>query len=352
MTQMGAGFSRNTNPTIAARKRFPSGILNLMTRRVLFPLLVNVVLLGQDTWKGVERIVAIGDVHGGYTAFVDILRLAQIIDDKNGWTGGRTHLVQVGDVLDRGADSRKAMELLMSLERQANRAGGRVHSLIGNHEAMNLYGDLRYVSPGEFAAFRGNESAAQVEALWEQETRKMRPKPDAAFRAKWMSEHPPGWVEHRAQFGPQGRYGKWIRGHKAIIRINDTLFLHGGISPKYVTKSMREINDGIEAELQDFSKLAQDGFVLDEQGPLWYRGIAQENPALNGHVQQVLQRFGVRRVVIGHTPTGGKILSLYGGAVAAIDVGLSEVYGAHRVCLVIEGDLAMSLGQDHKTPLP
>lgn len=323
-----------------------------MTRRLLLALCTLAVTSAQDTWKGVERIVAVGDVHGGYTAFIDVLRAAALIDEKGTWTGGKTHLVQIGDVVDRGPDSRKVMELLMALEKQAPKTGGYVHCLIGNHEAMNLYGDLRYVSPGEFAAFRGNESAAQVEQLWEQETRKMKPKPDAAFRAKWMTAHPPGWVEHRAQFGPQGRYGKWIRGHNAVIRINDTLFVHGGISPKYAGKSIRDINRGITEEFSDFAKLAEDGYVRDEQGVLWYRGIAQEDPALANHVQRLLKNFAARRIVIGHTPTGGKIVSLYGGSVLAIDVGLADVYGAHRLALVIEGDQASTLSTDSKLPLP
>jgi hypothetical protein len=112
----------------------------------------------QDTWTGVDRVVAVGDVHGDYDAFVAILRAAEVIDSKGRWSGAKTHLVQTGDVLDRGADSRKAMDLLMSLEKQAAKAGGRVHALIGNHEAMNMYGDLRYADPGEFAAFKTADS--------------------------------------------------------------------------------------------------------------------------------------------------------------------------------------------------
>ena len=68
------------------------------------------------------------------------------------WSGGATHLVQLGDVPDRAPDTRKILDLLMRLEPQARRAGGYVHALIGNHEAMNVYGDLRYVSEGEIAA--------------------------------------------------------------------------------------------------------------------------------------------------------------------------------------------------------
>ena len=125
----------------------------------------------QDTFNGVERIVAVGDVHGDFGAFVSVLRDAGVIDAKNKWIGGKTHLVQTGDVLDRGPDSRKVMDLLQALEKQAPKAGGRVHSLLGNHEVMNMYGDLRYVIPAEFAAFKTNDSEQTREAFWEQEQR-------------------------------------------------------------------------------------------------------------------------------------------------------------------------------------
>ncbi|MSV29651.1 MAG: protein-tyrosine-phosphatase, partial [Bryobacterales bacterium] len=112
----------------------------------------------EASYSGVERVVAVGDVHGDYAQFIDILRLAGVIDRNENWTGGRTHLVQTGDVPDRGPDSRKALDLLRKLEKQSVIAGGAVHALIANHEAMNVYGDLRYVVPGEYGAFRVSNS--------------------------------------------------------------------------------------------------------------------------------------------------------------------------------------------------
>ena len=91
-------------------------------------------------------MVAVGDIHGAFDNFVAILRAAQVIDNRNRWIGGRTVLVQTGDILDRGPDSRKAIDLLRRLERDAQRAGGRVVSLLGNHELMRLISDWRYVS--------------------------------------------------------------------------------------------------------------------------------------------------------------------------------------------------------------
>lgn len=322
-----------------------------MRRRIALMLLAARVLAGEDTWNQVERIVAVGDVHGGYQAFVDVLRNAKLIDDQEQWIGGKAHLVQTGDVPDRGPGTRKALDLLMSLEKQAAKAGGYVHALIGNHEAMNMYGDLRYVTPAEFAAFRSNQSQALLAARWEMETKKKRPKPDGIAKAKWMTEHPEGWVEHHDQFAPQGKYGKWIRGHNTVVKINGVLFLHGGISPKYADKSLREMNDGVRDELSNFSLLKEDGYVRDPDGPLWYRGIAKADSGLAEHVAAVLKRHGARRIVIGHTSTPGKIVPLFDGTVITIDAGLSDVYGGYRMCLILEGEEAFVLNNTQKTAL-
>src|SRR3974390_863887 len=98
---------------------------------ILLLLLAAVqAIAGQDTWTGVSRVVAVGDIHGDFKAFTEVLRSAGIIDTKGRWTGGATHLVQNGDILDRGSESRKVMDLLMSLEKEAAKAGGEVHALI------------------------------------------------------------------------------------------------------------------------------------------------------------------------------------------------------------------------------
>src|SRR5688500_2591879 len=89
----------------------------------------------EDSWSDVDRIVAIGDLHGDYDAFLSLLRTTGLVDEKNKWSGGKTHLVITGDILDRGPDSRKIFDLLFDLEKRAKSAGGYVHSLTGNHEA-------------------------------------------------------------------------------------------------------------------------------------------------------------------------------------------------------------------------
>ena len=123
--------------------------------------------LGPWRWSGVDRMVVIPDIHGAYPEFVKLLQATGIVDDALNWVGGSAHLVSLGDLLDRGAQSREVMNLLMRLQREAPELGGRVHVVAGNHEVMNLFGDLRYVSEAEFAAFTDMEKVDQRERAYQ-----------------------------------------------------------------------------------------------------------------------------------------------------------------------------------------
>ena len=91
----------------------------------------------------------------------------KLIDAQRHWTGGKTTLVQVGDLLDRGPKPRDVMDLLMVLEKEAPQAGGRVVALLGNHEMMNIMGDLRYVTPVNFASFADSKSEERQKAAYQ-----------------------------------------------------------------------------------------------------------------------------------------------------------------------------------------
>jgi hypothetical protein len=306
---------------------------------------------GQDSFDGVRRIVAVGDIHGDFDNFAAVLRSAGLIDEKNKWTGGDAHLVQTGDVPDRGPDTRKILDLLMDLEKQARRSKGRVHALLGNHETMNIYGDLRYVSPGEYESFRSRDSAELQKRAFESFV------PDAERAApgaweKFQKEHPLGWVEHRQAFADSGKYGRWLRDNYAVLRVNDALFLHGGISPKVANMPIRDINKQIRDELRDFTKI-ESGLTRDPEGPLWYRGLAQGPEAeLAGHVDAVLKSYGVRHIVLGHTPTPGAVMPRFGGKVLLNDVGLSKAYNGAPVCLIIEGGKFFAMHRGTRIEIP
>lgn len=329
--------------------------------RLALSLLLAILAAGaagaraEDSWDGVARVVAVGDVHGDYERFVELLRQAGLLDERLRWTGGKTHLVQTGDRVDRGAASRKVMDLLMRLEKQARKAGGRVHPLLGNHEAMNMLGQLRDVSAGEFAAFRSPDSQRLRDALYERlsELRRQRGEPDPTpeERAAFESRIPLGWVEHRRAFQPKGTYGAWLSRQNTVIRIGDTLFVHGGVSPKYADFSLSDINETIRRELREPDPMTA-VLAQDEDGPLWYRGLARGDPALSAHVDALLRRHGVRRLVIGHTVTEGLVMPLFGGRVLAIDVGLAREYGGPAAALVLEAGKAFALHRGTRLALP
>ncbi len=194
-----------------------------------FFLLASLVLvqpLAADEWyfNDVDRIVAFSDVHGDYNAMVATLQGANVIDDALAWSGGTTHFVLVGDILDRGPDSRAAMDLLMRIELEAVPAGGMVHVLAGNHEIMNLVGDLRYVAPGEYAAFADEEDAEERD-LWFEAFRTVRAPPDQdaeELRAQFDTTYPAGFFAHRRAFAPDGIYGSWLLTKPMIVVINGT----------------------------------------------------------------------------------------------------------------------------------
>lgn len=229
---------------------------------VIFVLSASVSAMAADdtkenNWQGVERVVALGDVHGDYEQFTRVLRDAKLINQQDNWIGGKAHFVQTGDVPDRGPKTRNAMDLLMKLEKQAKKAGGMVHALIGNHEAMNTSGDLRFVTKKEYTAFKSNKSKRTRNAYYKKYVDHVKntteeavwPSFNKEYKNKWEEKFPLGWVEHRQNWSKYGKYGKWVASHNGVIIINDSVFIHGGISPKFATTALDSMNADIRADV-------------------------------------------------------------------------------------------------------
>ncbi len=314
----------------------------------------------QDAWQGVRRIVAVGDVHGDKDALAAVLKMAGLLDADERWCGGAAHMVQMGDVPARGPQSRQAFDLLMRLEKEAAAAGGKVHALIGNHDAGLIYGDLRSVLPAEYGEFRTPDSERLLEAAFERELAALRaagrlpaePGELTALRQSWFDQHPPGFVEHRQAFQPSGYYGSWIRSHNSVIRINDSLFVHGGLSPKYAYNTRQSMNTAIRRELAEPDRLIP-GMASDTQGPLWYRRLTEsEDPAIEPHVTRILRFHQVRRIVTGHVVTRSAIIPRFGGRVVNADIGLSRFYGRPPACLVLEPESRFVLHRGVRVALP
>jgi hypothetical protein len=317
----------------------------------------------------VQRIVAVGDLHGDFAAWRAITEAAGLTDRRGRWTGGKTVLVQTGDVVDRGPDGLKIVEDLMRLQREAARARGRVVTLVGNHEAMNMTGDLRYVTAADFAAYADSKSErlrqktyeankVQIEASFRQKDPAMT---SEAIKVAWLAATPPGVLEHQAAWSPTGRIGRWVVGNPAVALIDGNLFLHGGIGLAYAHLTVDEINRQVAAALT-MQATAPEAIINDPAGPLWYRGLVMPEPetpaapdaeasvapapstlpppSVAEQLDQVLAAFGARRMVIGHTPILSGIAMLEGDRLVRIDTGISSAYGGVLTYLeILDGTL-------------
>jgi Calcineurin-like phosphoesterase len=346
-------------------------------------------------------VFAVGDAHGDFKDFVAILQRTGLIDGQHHWIGGKATLVQTGDLLDRGPQPREVMDLLMSLEKEAAEAGGQVVGLIGNHEMMNIMGDLRYFTAGNFASFADSESEKRQKAAYQkyeswrkghsellaEVTQSVLPKTET----EWLGQHPEGYVEQREAFSPSGSYGKWLRQHSAVAKINDVVFLHGGISPKVAKMKLDLINSRIANEIKSFDEAMQyleqqkiilSFFNLQEittvvqaqisvdrkssvkrsphhqrrlidfleyrnwlsvrpDGPLWFRSYNQwTDEQGTPQINRILKAYGADHIVVGHTvQKGGRIRSRFDGTVFLIDTGMLSSYykGGRASALEIRG---------------
>lgn len=256
-------------------------------------------------------LCAIGDVHGDLEALRAALRLCEVLDGER-WSGGGRWVVQVGDLLDRGDDEDEILALLERLGPEAEAAGGRVVILNGNHELMNAQGDFRYVTPEGFSDF-----------------------------ASYASGRPPRGVPRSeagraAAFAPGGPMARRFAAHPTAIRIGDTVFVHGGLSPASAELGLARINRDMRGYLLEGGPLP--GSLAGEESPVWHRGYAVEvDEAGCAELGEALARVGARRMVVGHTVQERGITSACDERVWRIDVGLSRYYGGPREVLVIEG---------------
>ena len=291
-----------------------------------------------------ERIIAIGDLHGDYDAYFALLSQAGLIDAKGRWAGKKTIFVQTGDAVDRGPRSRDIILHLQKLQKEASRAGGKVIALIGNHEAMNMTGDLRYVPPVEYHNYVTRDSQDLREHVYQAnkdkiaaEYRQTDPQlSDAAVKARFQERVPLGYIEHRRAWAPGGEFGRWVLSNPSAVIVGDSLFVHGGISVKYAPDSLGQL-DGLVHGALSTSATDDDAILEDETGPLWYRGLAAEADASDRDIDAVLKSYGVKRIIIGHTPNLAGIKVLHQGRVIMIDTGISASYAGTRSYLSIEG---------------
>lgn len=273
--------------------------------------------------EGSSRVISIADLHGDYDRTVEILKAAGLVDPGTlAWVGGDATLVQTGDIVDRGDRAKEIYQLFFRLADEARSSGGQVINLLGNHELMNLQGDLRYVSEGDFLNFGGKD---QRERDWA----------------------PTGWL------------GQRVRQFPVAAKAGDVLFVHAGLSPQFLdgTRGLSGLNDDVHSALSE----SRNGELLGRQGPLWTRFFGRENDEVCAAAKAVLERVGAARMVLGHTiqrsREGFRARATCGGRIVLADTAISSAYDGEMSFIehTGEGGAAVhytALGTVQRLPVP
>ncbi len=259
--------------------------------------LINTFSLKPDykqRFTGADSIAAITDIHGEYDKYLTLLKSLGIIDESLNWKFGTGHLVVLGDCFDRGDKVTELLWHLFGLEKQASKAGGMVHMLLGNHENMMFSKDLRYI----------HEKYRKTELLTE--------------------------TQYFDLYSEKSVLGKWLRNQPAVISINDILFVHGGLSIEMVRRKMdiEHINHVFSDMLvgkkcENETDIEELIFLNDDNGPIWYRGFFNDETFCISRLDSILDFYSSKHIVVGHTPSS-QIKSRFDNKIIGIDAGMGN----------------------------
>lgn len=271
------------------------------------------------------RIVAIGDLHGDLLATRAALRLAGAIDSLDRWIGGKLVVVQTGDRFDRGDDELAVAALFRKLSGQARAAGGAVHLLNGNHELMNAYFDFRYVTDSAMRSYLGYAREYFKDLTLSPSSERLELGRAIAFR-------------------PGGSIAMELAESPMILQLAGNLFVHGGVLPEQARRGIDLYNHEMSAWLR--GEKAEPAWLRDPAAPIWNQIYSlAPGAAACDTARSVLKLLGAQRIVVGHTIQEKGITSYCGGAVWAIDIGMSVYYGRGRIAVLeIRGDSVKVLG--------
>jgi hypothetical protein len=244
----------------------------------------------KSEYPKVKRLLALSDIEGNFAALRTLLLANKVIDQSFNWTFGDGHLVLVGDLFDRGQQVTEVLWLIYELEENAKAAGGYVHVILGNHEVMNLNGDLRFIHP------------------------------------KYLDNARLLTQDYLSLYDETSELGRWLRTKNIVEQIGDMMFVHGGISA-IVTRmnlSVKKINSLARPYYSDSTLETADektGLLFSDLGPLWYRGYYDKgNNLIPLQIDSTLTQFGVNHIVTGHTIVADTISVWYDGKLLDTDV--------------------------------
>ncbi len=278
---------------------------NVITKELPFDSIKTEFEPELPVYENVKTIAALSDIHGQYALAINILKNNKIINENLNWAFGKGHLVIVGDILDRGDKVTEMLWFVYNLEKQAEESGGKIHYLLGNHECMVLHNDLRYIHD------------------------------------KYVASSNLLNTTYPELFGKQTILGRWLRSKATVVKINDNLFNHAGISEEFISGGfdLDEVNKLMRESLdRDKEEMKAGPFYekyYGKKGPIWYRGYFRDNLKEN-QINTLLSKLNVKHIIVGHT-SQKRIEQLYNKKIFNVDSSIKN--GEYGEILFIEDGL-------------
>ncbi len=252
---------------------------------------------------GAKRVCAVGDVHGGFDELAATLKALKVANRtakdsfRFRWAGSDSVLVFVGDFNDRGLYTKQVYDAVMDLQQQAEKAGGQVVALMGNHEVMLLNGQIE-----EWAKTLTSHKKQHYQNTLDSFTKD-------------------GLDFHQA-ISEKGLYGSWIRNRPLFAVVNGFMFVHAGLPNTPLTKSNLAADFKDDIEKGNFKA----GIFMNHDSVLWNRDWWKDDEL----VERNLKLLGVMGVVFGHTIGAlgekGRIVAK-DNRLVSIDIGMTPAYG-------------------------
>ncbi|WP_211223381.1 metallophosphoesterase [Flavobacterium soli] len=253
-----------------------------------------------DTYLMPQKLIAISDIEGNFNAFSSFLINNNIIDTNYNWTFGNGHLVLTGDFVDRGSNVVPVLWLIYKLEEQAEKQGGKVHYILGNHEIINFQGRFKY----------NDEKYIKIATLigktedWKKATQFM--------------------------YSDKTELGKWLQSKNGIEKIGNYIFVHAGLSPNILKHNLSISEINTLSKQNWFKDLYNEpennekaNFLIGREGIYWYRGLAIDYKHYDKiseiELDNVLNFYQANKIVFGHT-INNSIKKDYNGKLINIDV--------------------------------
>lgn len=289
--------------------------------------------LENETYNLPDKIIVISDIEGNFDAFSSFLLNNKVIDNNYNWIFGNGHLLLNGDFVDRGKNVTQVLWLIYKLENQADKQGGKVHYILGNHEIMNFQGNANY----------NKKKYKRV--------------------AQLISKNDSITVATKFMYSDKTELGKWLRSKNVIEKIGNYLFVHAGISPEILkySVSISDINriarDNWDKNLYDEEENNKvENFITGKKGIYWYRGLAQDykyyEKIKETELNKVLKYYQADKIIFGHTVVED-ITKEFKGKTINIDVKHGEEKNSEKTKgLLIENGIEYKIdGKGTKTKL-